>query len=444
MKNSRTTGRALALAGLLLAGYAAGAQRTLPLREAIDLSVKNSKELKGASARIAEAGTALREAQDRRLPDASVSGSYMRLNKPNVSLKTTNSGNNGGSSGESPVVNSAAYGMANVSLPLYAGGRIRYGIESSKYLEQAAKLDADHDREAIVSNTIEAYNNLYKAKTAVRIVTENLAASQERLRELSNQERNGIIPRNDLLKAQLAQSNLELALLDAQNNWELANVNMSLMLGLPDSTQLELDSAFLQAPATLKPVSDYVADGLKARRDLEALDLRRQAAATGVKATRAERLPSVALTGGYVALTVPHFLTVTNALNLGLGVKYDIASLWKNKARVQAAEAREQEVAAGIEQLSDAVRLQVHQRYVSYLSARKKIDVNASAVAQAEEADRVLRNKFSNGLATTTEILDADAALLQARLNHANAQTDAVVAYYKLLQASGTLSSNTQ
>ncbi|GAB4092857.1 TolC family protein [Flaviaesturariibacter terrae] len=440
----RRNGRLLGTILTLLFAAAAGAQqRALSLTEAIDLSVKNSKTLKGSQARIAAAQAAVAEARDRRLPDASVSGSYLRLNKPNVSLKTTSSGSNGGGgSSSSPTVNSAAYAMANVSLPIYAGGRIRYGIESSQYLEKATRLDAETDRETAVANTIDAYNNLFKARAAMLIVDSNLAAARERVRELSNQERQGLLARNDLLKAQLAQSNTELTLVDAQNNWQLANLNMNLMLGLPDSTELLPDSSSLHTPLTVKPLEDYVQDGLRARQDLEALSLRRKAANVGVKAALAERLPSVALTAGYVALTVPNFLTVTNAVNVGVGVKYDIASLWKNKARVQAARAREDEVAAGIEELGEGIRLQVSQRYLALLTARKKIDVNAVAVAQAEEANRVIRNKFSNQLATTTELLDADAALLQARLNYAFSQNDAVVAYYKLLQASGTLLTN--
>ncbi|RYY97032.1 MAG: TolC family protein [Chitinophagaceae bacterium] len=219
---------------------------------------------------------------------------------------------------------------------------------------------------------------------------------------------------------------------------------MNLMLGLPESTELLPDSATLRIPAQPKPVEDYVQEALKARADLAAIGFRQKAAATGVKAALGERLPSVAVTGGYVAMDIPHLLTVTNAVNLGLGVKYDIASLWKNKARVQAAQARVQEAAAGAAQLSDAIRLQVHQRYLSLLSAQKKIDVNNNAVAQAEENFRVVRNKFNNQLATTTELLDADAALLQARLGRSFAANDAVVAYYKLLQASGTLSENSK
>ncbi|TCJ18227.1 TolC family protein [Flaviaesturariibacter flavus] len=434
MKNSSITARTFPLVAALLLAGAASAQRPLPVSEAVTLSLRNNKSLQGSAARIAGAQAAVREAQDRRLPDASVSGSYMRLNKPNVSLKSQQ-----GNGGNAASPNSAAYGMANVSLPLYAGGRIRYGIESSQLLEKAARLDADADRESVVANTLDAYNNLFKARAAVRLVSENLTTARERVRELSNQERNGLLARNDLLKAQLAQSNIELALVDAQNNLELANVNMNLMLGLPDTTQLLPDSAALPAPATLEPVTTFVDQALKQRADLEALGLRRDAAATGVKAVRAERLPSLALTGGYVALTVPGVLTVTNAVNIGLGVKYDIGTLWKNKARVQAAQAREQEATAGIAQLSEGIRLQVHQRYLAYLTARKKIDVYATAIEQAEENDRVIRNKFRNGLATTTELLDADAALLQARLNRAFAENDANLAYYRLREAAGTL-----
>ena len=55
-------------------------------------------------------------------------------------------------------------------------------------------------------------------------------------------EKNGLLAHNDLLKAELQSSNAELNMLDAENNWQLANVNMDLMLGLPSQTQLEPDT----------------------------------------------------------------------------------------------------------------------------------------------------------------------------------------------------------
>ena len=418
--------------------WAQAPQRQLNLQEAIDLSLKNSSQLKYSTAKIEEATGALREALDRRLPDAKVSGSYLRLTNPTLDLKIK-TGGSGGGSGETPKVNQAMYGLANASLPIYAGLRIRYGIESAKYLADAAKLDADQDKETIILNTIDAYNNLYKSKAAVDLVQENLQTAQQRVKDYTNLEQNGLLARNDLLKAQLQQSNVELSLLDAQNNWKLANISMDILLGLSDSTVLVVDTTNFSAIAGLKTVDEYFQSGLQNRNDLAALDLRKKAATSGVKATLGEKYPSLAVTGGYAALGIPKVLTVLNAVNIGVGVQYDIASLWKNNARLQQARAREKQLTASEMQLSDAIRLQIAQAYQNFLSAQKKIDVYQQAVVQASENYRVINNRYANSLSTATDVLDADLAQLQARLNYAFAKSDTWVAYNKLLQTAGLL-----
>jgi outer membrane protein len=421
--------------------------RTLTLSEAIDLSIKNNKNLKSSQAKIEEATAAVESALNRRLPDASVSGSYLRLNSANIDIKSKSSSSSSSGSGGttapadggSPKVNQAVYGIANVSMPLYAGGRISYGIESAKYLEEAAKLDADNQKEDVIQNTINAYANLFKSRAALDIVKENLEAQRQRVAQFSNLEKNGLLARNDLLRAQLQASNVELSLLDAENNWRLSNINMNLMLGLPENTELAADSASLQQTTAVKSVDEYEQLAIQSRKDVAALELRKKAAATGVKAAKGEAYPSLALTGGYIAASIPNVLTITNAVNVGLGVQYNIASLWKTKSNIHEAEARQKQVAISQDILTDVIRLQINQAYQNYFSAQKKIDVYQKAVAQAAENFRITKNKYENALVTTTDLLDADVAQLQARLNLSNAKVDAVVAYNRLLQTAGLL-----
>ncbi|MEI9934985.1 MAG: TolC family protein [Ferruginibacter sp.] len=71
--------------------------------------------------------------------------------------------------------------------------------------------------------------------------------------------------------------------------------------------------------------------------------------------------------------------------------------------------------------------------------SQKKIDVYQKAIDQSVENYRITKNKYDNALETTTDLLDADVAELQAKLNYANAKADAVVAYNKLLQTAGLL-----
>jgi outer membrane protein TolC len=407
--------------------------RPITLKEAVELSIRNSKQLKISGARVEEASAALKEAQEKRLPDAKASGAYMWLSSANVNLKSSSSTNGSGS----PKVSQALYGIVNASLPIYTGGRIRYGIESSRFLAEAAKLDAETDRDAVVMNTVEAYVNLYKAKAAVDLVNENLGQARQRVKELSSLEKNGVLARNDLLKAELQASNTELSLLEVENNWQLANINMNLMLGLPDKTVLQPDSSMINEVISLQPLETYVQSAEKNRKELESVGLKTQAAQSGVKATKGELYPSLALTGGYVAADIPKVLTITNAVNIGVGFSYNIGSLWKTKSKLQGAEARVKQLAATRELLSDQVRLEVNRAYLNWLNSQKKIEVYQKAVEQASENYRIIKNKYNNSLATTTELLDADVAQLQAGMNLLFSRADAVVVYNQLLQAAG-------
>ena len=292
----------------------------------------------------------------------------------------------------------------------------------------------------MIQNTIEAYANLYKAKSAVRLVKENLAQSQQRSKDLANLEKNGLLARNDLLKAELQTSNLELSLLDAENNLQLANVNMDLLLGLPVATELSLDTTGIEKKEDARVLADYLQLAMTSRKEISALDYRKKAAENGVRSVKAEKSPSVVLTGGYIAADIPKFFSITNAVNIGVGLSYNIASLWKNKSKVQVAEARVKQYVAQQAMINDNVTMQVNKDYFSLVSNRKNIDVYAKPQEQAKENYRIVKNKFDNSLATTTELLEADVAQLQSTLAYTLARADAFVAYHKLLQSSGLLS----
>jgi outer membrane protein len=414
-------------------------KRMLTVKEAIDLSIKNSKQLKASKARIDAAVAQVKEAEDNRLPNFNVSGSYLRLSNANIDLKTQSNNSSGGSGNTNPKISQALYGIANLSYPIYAGGRIKYGIESAKYLEEAAKLDADNDKESVILNTMNAYANLYKAGVTIDVVKESLASSRQRDTAFSRLEQNGLLARNDLLKTALQTSNIELSLLDAENNWRLANINMNLMLGLPENTELIIDTTTFQQDNSIKNIDEYEQLAIQNRKDVQALSFRKKAAGTAIKSAKTEGYPTVALTGGYIAAYVPNFITITNAINAGIGVQYNLASLWKTNTKLQQAKAREQELQANEEQLNDVIRLQVNQDYQNYLLSQKKIEVYQKALQQAAENFRITKNKYNNSLVTVTELLDADVALVQAKLNLSVSKADAIQAYNKLLYTTGLL-----
>ena len=416
-------------------GLQAQTTQKLSLQQAIELSIKNSNNLKIADAKLLQASADLQEARDRKLPNAAVSASYLRLSSANVDLKSAQNSNR-----PSPKVNQAFYGIANVTMPLYAGKRIRYGVESAKYLEKAALLNVENDKENVVYNTMQAYTNLYKSSKTIVVIKENLNASVQRDSLFSRLEQNGILARNDLLKAQLTTSNIELSLFDAQNNFNIANINMAMMLGLPENTSFEIDSNFVNDTQQLKPFIEMENMALQNRKDVQAIAFQKKAAGVGVKVAKSEAYPTIALTGGYIAADIPKLITVTNAINIGLGVQYNIASLWKNNTKLTQARVRELQLNATEALLNDGIKLQLNKDYQNYLFAKKKIELYDKSIAQATENYRITKNKYDNNLVTITELLEADVSLLQAKLNASVAKADAALAYNKILSTAGTLS----
>lgn len=408
-------------------------KRMLTLDEAVALGIQNSKNLKIDQQKIEDALANVVDAKNGMLPTLKISGSALALANANVDLKILPASQGG----STPKANSLFMGNVSASFPLFAGGRIRYGIQSAEYLVEAAKLSSQNDQVAIAYNISQAYNNLFKAHQTISVLEENLIASKKRDESFQKLENNGIVAKNDRLKANLQTSDVELQLLDAHNNANIANVNMDLMLGLPETTTIETDPNYIGALTETQNATYYMDQATANRKDMQAYDYQKKAAELGTKAAKAERLPTIALTGGYIAAEVPKILTVTNAANIGVGVQYNIDNLWKKNSTLLKAQSKEKQIELTQELLYDQIKLEVNRDFQNSEFAKKRILVYEKAAAQANENYRVVNNKFNNGLATITELLDADTAQIAANVNVINAKADAVLAYRKLLQSAG-------
>jgi outer membrane protein len=216
-------------------------------------------------------------------------------------------------------------------------------------------------------------------------------------------------------------------------------VNMNIMLGLPEQAIITPDSNSLVFPGDVKSIQDYEQLALQNRKDMQALGFRKQASEVNIHKAKSDYFPSVALTGGYVALDIPNFITVTNAFTFGVGLSYNVSSLWKTAAHVTEAKAQYAEVQANEEQLYDNIRSQINQAYEALLTAQKKIDVSKVAIEDGVENYKIVKNKYDNSLVTVTDLLDANALMLQSEIGLELAKADEILAYNVLLEKAGIL-----
>ncbi|WBL26382.1 TolC family protein [Zunongwangia sp. HGR-M22] len=428
----------LLLAVCLFIGLSGFSQqhKTLSLEEAVGVALSNSDDAKLAEASIKTASEELKVTKNSQYPDVSISGQYQYLTSPDIDLQLA-LGNPNPTEGETqetgtPDINQILLGQASVSMPIFSGFKIRNAINAGKNNLEAVALQAASTKEKIALKTIDIYLNLYKAQQMVDAIIENLKSAKQRVRDFSAMEDNGLLARNDLLKAQLQESNIELSLQEAQKNVRILNYRLATFLKMPENTTFKLPTeTFAITPSVETTQID--------RADIAALDYKKQASENNVKMAKAAYYPAIAMLGGYVALDVKNALTISNAMNIGVGVSYDLSDIFKAKNEVKLAQHKSEELEYHISKAKDEVKIQVENAKEEYQLALNKDEVYTQSQKQAEENYRIVKDKYDNGLVDTNDLLEADVDQLQAKINKTNSKADISLKYYQLLQAKGLL-----
>ncbi|SHH92379.1 Outer membrane protein TolC [Chryseolinea serpens] len=430
----------------LLAVFQLQAQsvKTLTLKEAIDLGYTNSKQLMISNAKVKEAQAKLAEAKDRALPDVGVSGTYLHINTPNISMANSGSGSSSGSGSDSPLASLASLhdiGLAQVtaSMPVFNGFKIRNTKIMNDYLQQAAQYDAQTTRSQVAINTIKAVYQYYELLQSRRTIEENLKGEQQRVTEFKNLEKQGLLARNDRLKAELQANNVELALTEINNSVKVAEYNLHILLGVPDDTTIQFDTtASFDLPKQIT-WEESLQTGLTNRTEIKSSDLQIKASESGYKIAKADLLPTLGVSAGYANVYIPNVFTVTNALNGGLSLKYSITGAIHAKHGMHEARARYEQATAYNQMATDQVKLDVRQKFLKSQEMVDKLIINQRAIEQAQENFQISENKYKQGLMILSDYLDADVALLRAKIQYFTTRADSMIAYYELQESMGTL-----
>ncbi|MDV6168714.1 TolC family protein [Flavobacterium sp. DG1-102-2] len=419
-------------------------KKQLSLDEAISLAVTKSTEANLADTKVATSKLDLDNTKNNQYPDFKVSGQYMRITNPTVKLRiplSTSEPAEGETATASPKVNQIMFGQASFSMPLFSGFKLRNSVDASENIYRAQTFNAVNTKEQLAMQTVVLYVNLYKAQESVKLIQENLKSANQRVADFTAMEKNGLLARNDFLKATLQASNIQLTLDDAIKNVSTINFQLVTLLKLPAGTQLSpSDSYFKKSNGTTPSASE--SEAIASRSDLEAMRFEQKASESNVKIAKGDYYPAISVSAGYVALDIQNVAQVYNAVNFGVGFSYDIANIFKNSKKVKAAQSRAEETRQQLEIMTDQVKVQVNEAQENYNLSIKQDKVYAEAVEQATENYRIVKDKYDNGLVDTNDLLEADVEQLQAKINGAFSKADITQRYYELLNASGKLTNS--
>lgn len=426
----------LSLLFLTVSKIDAQERRKMSLKEAISLVITNSNEVALANTKVKTSQLEMETVKINKYPSATISGQYLRLTSANVksNLGSGNSDPNAAPS-TSPEVSQLILGQANVSMPIFSGFKIKNSIKASENLYKSETFKASHTKEQLALEVVELFAGLYQAQETVKLFEENLKSAHQRATDFSAMVDNGLLARNDLLKSQLQESNIQLSLDNALKNVTIINYQLVTLLKLPENTSIDIDIETVKSDMAQTQLLTLNAQ----RNDLEALNFLEKASESNIKIAKSGYYPSIALVGGYIAFDLKDVLSVNNAMNFGVGLSYDLASIFKNGKNVKLAQSKTEQSKHAIAILSNKIKEETHEAQENYNLSLKQNKVYSLAVEQSEENYRIVKDKYDNSLSTTNDLLEADVLQLQSKINLALSQADIALKYYQLQFASGKL-----
>ena len=414
--------------------------RTITLDEAIKLGLEHSQQLKISGVKYTIATAKREQFWGTQIPAISLVSGYSRLSDNVAPFKFQTPGTS-----ETIILNPQILNQftnrISAQQVVFSGFRSVNFYKSAEFLEKAAALDIDKDRIEIKNNIAAAYYNLYKLQSSDEILGENLKVLRGRYNDVQNFVKNGTALENDALKSDLAISQLEMAKSDVENGIKVAQYNMCILLGLPTDTRIELDKSKLFPEKTVNSL-DFYLNSLTSRPDINATELRRQAALKGIEVAKGNVYPVISLNANYYEnrpnqRVFPQQDAFKGTWDAGILLIYNLTGAYTTKFQVKEAQANLAQTDALKTQMTEGAKMEVTANFYAYQSAINKIALTLKSIAQSTENQRVMKNKFDAQMITIGELLDADFLVIQSKLNLETAKADAEMAYYKLLKSVG-------
>jgi outer membrane protein TolC len=231
-------------------------------------------------------------------------------------------------------------------------------------------------------------------------------------------------------------------LIVARNDVAMAQMQFNIVLGLPADTPHQMSQMLTEHALEAPPVTELENRALKNRPDLLGVNAMAAAQDAAVKLAKASFGPRLNAIGSWRTDTVNFAGNGSNNWMAGAELQFDIFAGGAKLARLQHERAMQDRAAAAKSGAEDNVRLELRRAYYDFDSARQSLEVTRATVSQAEEALRMLRDRYESGLATITDMLRTEDAVRQSRTTYWQAVSRYATSYAAMELAAGTLNAS--
>jgi outer membrane protein TolC len=315
-------------------------------------------------------------------------------------------------------------------------GRRLGRYEQARLALDVAQLQTDRAFQTVANEVAIAYYNVLRTQALLRTAQDALRRAEEELADARQRERQGVVLREILLRAEVQRSETLQQLHAATEAEFVALAELNLAIGLKCNQPVRVVE-----PPGIPPLATSLAESLQTavreRREFSVVQRTVEIAAEGGRVARADFAPKVVADGTVINFLQQQFNGQAN-LRLGfIRLEWTLFEGGRKIAATRVADSQVRQAMAQAESIADNIAFQVNEAYRNAVTAWVGIEDARPAVDQATENYRLVQLRLRQGTATSTEVTDAQASLTRAQENFLNAKYAYLIAMARLEYAMG-------
>lgn len=336
-------------------------------------------------------------------------------------------------------------GAVTLTQPIFMGGKIVAYNKITKYAEQLAKSQHATGMQDIILSTDQAYWQVISLINKKKLAESYLKLVQQLDGDVDKMITEGVATKADGLSVKVKVNEAEMKLTQVEDGLSLSKMVLCQLCGIPLESDIRLADENVESLRVAEKAytPDNVATALANREELRSLDLATRIYAQKINVTRADFLPTVALTANYM-VTNPSLVNgfeqkFRGMWAVGALVKIPIWNWGEGIYKVKAAKAEANIARYQLADVREKVELQVNQASFKVNEAGKKLAMATKNMEKAEENLRYAKLGFTEGVIPTSNVLEAQTAWLSAQSDKIDAQIDVKLTEVYLRKSMGTL-----
>lgn len=432
------------VAAALLMPVCAVAQELLTVDTAVQAAVAHNASLRAARAGLDEAAARVTEARSGFYPRLSVSEAWQRGDEPVfvfsslLSSRTFAASNFGIDALNHPPATGFFHTSVGVEQLIYDGGRQRAAAAAASLGRDIAVASVDRGAAAIVLQTTATFGRLIASDAAKRAADAGLESARQDLTRAEHRRDTGLATDADVLALVVHVADLQQRAITATTEATVARAELNRLMGAPVDAPLVVAVPTAAALPASPDVAALLAEADASRPEIRSARAAAMLAEKNQTQSTAAVLPQVAAQAGY-GWSGTEFADRAGSWTVGGQVRWTFSTGGAELASRKAAAAAIARAAAEVEDVRAAVHVDVVTAAGRVESARSREVVGRAVADQARESQRIVRDRFEQGLAGVSDVLRASSAVLDAEANRINALVDAIVADAMLRRAVGRL-----